>query len=142
MAESEREELSHYVRRIMRERNLTLRDVELMSGGGITDGYVGGIISGRAKNLTVGKLKALALGLGVAEDEVFCVARGLNAEQGPRPPSHDAVHAILSLMCAAERNPLLIEILYEVARLSPGAQAEGLHMLRMLNGNEPVRGED
>jgi transcriptional regulator with XRE-family HTH domain len=72
------EGLDQYVRRILKEKGLSLSEVERRSGGSISDSYVCGIINGNVGSLTIAKLKALALGLGVPEDEVFAVARGVS----------------------------------------------------------------
>ena len=64
MARYERGDLSRYIRKVMKEKNLTQRDIELRSGGKITDGYVADILSGDAKNPSVDKIKALARGEG------------------------------------------------------------------------------
>jgi transcriptional regulator with XRE-family HTH domain len=72
------EKLSDYVRRVLKEKGLSLSDVERRSSGAISDSYVSGIINGNAGSLTVVKLKALARGLGVSEDDLFDVARGLS----------------------------------------------------------------
>ena len=56
------DDLSRYVERIMKEKRLSPGDVELRSGGAITDGYVVTIISGRPTNLSIEKLKMLARG--------------------------------------------------------------------------------
>ena len=61
---SETSKLSAYVRRVMKLKGLTQNDVEQMSGGRITDGYVASITTDRATNLSVEKLVALADGLG------------------------------------------------------------------------------
>lgn len=71
------EDLSDYVRRVLREKGLTLLDVERRAGGDISDSYVAGITSGNVRNLTVEKLKALARGLGVPEDQLIAVASGI-----------------------------------------------------------------
>jgi transcriptional regulator with XRE-family HTH domain len=73
---SGQESLDQYVRRVIKEKGLSLSDVERRSGGTISDSYVCGIINGNVGSLTIAKLKALAQGLGVPEDEVFAVARG------------------------------------------------------------------
>ncbi len=79
------ERLDLYVRRVMREKNLGVADVERRADGEISDSYVHGIMSGKVKgSQTVVKLKALAHGLGVNEDEVFAVARGLSPHLQPR----------------------------------------------------------
>jgi transcriptional regulator with XRE-family HTH domain len=78
------ERLDRYIRRVMREKNLSIAEVERRAGGEISDSYVHGIMSGKVKgSLTVSKLKALAHGLGVNEDEIFAVARGLQPYQQP-----------------------------------------------------------
>src|SRR5215469_7707748 len=74
------EALSEYVKRVMSEKRLTLREVARLSGSRITQGYVGGIVQGLHTNPSVEKLKALAAGLGVDENEAFRVARGLEAK--------------------------------------------------------------
>jgi transcriptional regulator with XRE-family HTH domain len=71
------ENLSGYVRRILKEKGLTLSDVERRAGGEISDSYVAGITSGSVKNLTLEKLKALAKGLGVSEYRVIEIASGI-----------------------------------------------------------------
>lgn len=70
------EDLADYVRRIINERDLTLRQIEERSGGAITHGYVSKILSRAVTNLSVDKLKALAKGLGIPGEEVFAVVRG------------------------------------------------------------------
>lgn len=71
------ETLSKYVSRIMRQNSLSARDVERRSGKAITDAYVTHIVKGNAANLSIVKAQALAVGLGVDEDELFRVARGV-----------------------------------------------------------------
>jgi transcriptional regulator with XRE-family HTH domain len=71
-----RETLSEYVRRIIKEKDLKLRDVERRSGGQITNGYISGIMNGKITNLSVDKLKALATGLEADAHEIFAAAIG------------------------------------------------------------------
>ncbi len=71
------ETLGQYVKRIMSEKQLTLKEVEARSGRKIGDAYVAHIVRGAARNLSVDKLKALAVGLGEPEDTIFKVARGV-----------------------------------------------------------------
>lgn len=76
------ESLSDYIRRIMHQSDLTFRDVEKRSAGGITAGYVSDIVRKKTKNPSVAKLKGLAKGLGRDESEVIAVARGEALEDG------------------------------------------------------------
>ena len=68
------QQLGEYVKWVMKLKGLTQKDVQRLSGGKITDGYVASITTGRAGNLSVEKLKALADGLGVDLDDLFHVA--------------------------------------------------------------------
>ncbi|MET0646406.1 MAG: helix-turn-helix domain-containing protein [Pyrinomonadaceae bacterium] len=71
------ENLAEYVRRVrVQVRDFSLSEVERNSGGGIDGSYVSRIENGLVKNVTPEKLKALAKGLEVSEEEIFAVARG------------------------------------------------------------------
>jgi len=72
--------LAEYVDAIMKEKGLKPYQVEKNCDGAITDGYVNNILKGKASNLTVEKLKALAIGLDTDEEALFRVARGLPPE--------------------------------------------------------------
>jgi len=72
--------LAEYVDAIMKEKGLKPYQVEKNCDGAITDGYINNILKGKASNLTVEKLKALAVGLDTDEEALFRVARGLPAE--------------------------------------------------------------
>ena len=78
---SRHEGLDRYVRRILKEKDLTLSDVERRAGGNISDSYVAGITAGTIRNLTIDKLKALARGLGVAESQILAVASGIPLQE-------------------------------------------------------------
>jgi transcriptional regulator with XRE-family HTH domain len=57
----------------MDEKRLSLKDVERRSQGRIGHSYVHLIAGGQTKNLTVEKIRGLATGLDVTEEEVFKV---------------------------------------------------------------------
>jgi transcriptional regulator with XRE-family HTH domain len=102
----------------MKLKGLTQNDVERMSGGRITDGYVASITTDRATNLSVEKLVALAAGLGVDVDELFHVARGLPEDEPKTSYSTDALK-ILEVVQKAVVSPDVTEILDEAVRMSP-----------------------
>jgi transcriptional regulator with XRE-family HTH domain len=83
------ERLSRYVKKIMEEKHLTIRDVEIRSGGGIADAYVNNIFNGKVKTPSAVKLAALAKGLGVSAFEVFSVAVNLDEEDLKAIPKSD-----------------------------------------------------
>ncbi len=75
-AASGKEGLSRYVRRLLAEKSLSLADVELRANGKISDSRIAGLIAGDCDNLRCETLRALAKGLGVAEERLFAVAIG------------------------------------------------------------------
>lgn len=83
MKKNRKEDLADYLRRVLEEKRLTLREVEERSGRRITHGYLSRILNRTVRNLTVDKLKALAKGLGVPEVEVFTAARGASPDLDP-----------------------------------------------------------
>jgi transcriptional regulator with XRE-family HTH domain len=133
-----RETLSRYVKRVMKQKGFTLRDVELRSGGKITDGYVSSIINGIATNPSVEKIKALAVGLGVDMNDVFHVASG-EADREPQDNQNldpDQFMIVLELLAKIVMNAELLEILQELVSLTPEERRVVLKTLRSLN--EPV----
>jgi transcriptional regulator with XRE-family HTH domain len=135
MPETSGETLAQYVNRILKEKGLTPQEVKELSGGKITDGYVRGIMTGKARNPSVLKLKALARGLDVDEDELFNVARGLTMQARPRG-YESKYRVIASVMFASLKNPTLAELLFEVAGLSPETQGEVVRTLKYLNSRK------
>jgi transcriptional regulator with XRE-family HTH domain len=119
MAKKETGDLARYIARVLKEKGLSLHDVQVMSGWKITDAYVSSIIRGRATNPSVEKLQALALGLGVDEDEIFRVARGLTGT-GVRDRNADPWHSVmvLRLMEQVISKPGLRDLLEELLDLS------------------------
>ena len=103
------ESLSEYVQRIMKEKNLKVPDVVRRSNGGIGETYLTSIVKGEATNLTVEKIKALALGLGVDEVEVCYAACGVESKEWtPR--------TLLTTMDKIVASPELTEILKALMR--------------------------
>ena len=128
------EDLRQYVKRTLKLKRLSLRDVQRQSGGSITQGYVGAIIKGTNSNLTVDKLKALALGLGVDEDEIFLVARGAQQEGERRARLSDQAQAlsILDLLQKTISDAEMLHILDLLAQLSPASRGAVLKMVKRL----------
>lgn len=75
------ETLSEYIARIIKEKNLKVIEIQRRSGGNIKDSYITSLLNGETTNPSIEKLKALAVGLGVDEDEIFLVARGIEARE-------------------------------------------------------------
>ena len=84
MNRQRRESLADYVKRIRNGARLSLSDVERQSARGgykIAGSYVSRIENGVARNPSKDKLMGLARGLGVAEEELFAIARGKSLDE-------------------------------------------------------------
>jgi transcriptional regulator with XRE-family HTH domain len=68
--------LADYVRRIRNEKNLSLAQVSSRSRGRIGKTHINRIENGAVARVSLVKLRALASGLGVPEDELLAIAQG------------------------------------------------------------------
>src|SRR5437667_2078032 len=68
--------LADYVRRVRNEKNLSLAQVSARSRGQISKTHINRIENGNVTKVSLLKLRALALGLDVAEDDLIAVAQG------------------------------------------------------------------
>jgi transcriptional regulator with XRE-family HTH domain len=137
MPKANQETLAQYVTRIIKEKRFTHKEVRQLAGGKITDGYVRGIMTGKARNPSVDKLKALARGLGVSEDEVFSVARGLPPDADSKSHEQESNYRlIVNLMSASLKNRTLAELLLEASRLPLESQEEAVTLLKFLNARK------
>jgi transcriptional regulator with XRE-family HTH domain len=76
----DQESFVQYVRRLLTDKSLSITDVELRAGGEISYSHIASILTGNYDNLRWETLKALARGLGVAEERLFRVAIGSTIE--------------------------------------------------------------
>jgi transcriptional regulator with XRE-family HTH domain len=129
-----KQHLGEYVKWVMKLKGLTQKDVQRMAGGRITDGYVASITTGRASNLSVEKLKALADGLGVDLDDLFHVASGRPEKLDGRNKGRGATDplVILDTVQKVVASPDVTEILHEVVRLSSEERASLLGFIKRL----------
>jgi len=129
-----REDLSQFVSRIIKQKGITVRDVQTQSGGRISNGYVSDIMSGKQSNPTVNKLMALAAGLGIDVRELFEAAIDLSDEsrEGVEVEEIDSM-ALVSLMEKVVRNPRLGTLVHEAAQLPEEEQEVMLKAVRSFN---------
>jgi transcriptional regulator with XRE-family HTH domain len=129
-----KQHLGEYVKWVMKLKGLTQKDVQRMAGGRITDGYVASITTGRASNLSVEKLKALADGLGVDLDELFHIASGRPEKLDGRNKTRRATNplVILETVQKVVASPDVTEILHEVVGLSSEERASLLGFIKRL----------
>jgi transcriptional regulator with XRE-family HTH domain len=124
--------LSEFVRRVLKLKGLTQKDVQRISRGRITDGYVASITVGRASNLSVAKLSALADGLGVDVDTLFQIASGVPSDKIRRTHTDDAL-TVLETVHKAVTSPDVCEILNEAVRMSPEERIQLLKSMKQLS---------
>ena len=103
------EKLRKYLKRIMKERNLLKSQIERQSGGEITDSYIGDILSGKTKHISIDKLQALALGLQMDSVELFKIACGYTPSDDPSQDLAQIFRIILD-MNPKERKALLAQL--------------------------------
>jgi transcriptional regulator with XRE-family HTH domain len=127
-------QLGEYVKWVMKLKGLTQKDVQRLAGGRITDGYVASITTGRAGNLSVEKLKALADGLGVDLDDLFHVASGRpeKVDEGNKARGLTDPLVLLDTVQKVVASPDVTEILHEVVRLSSEERASLLGFIKRL----------
>ena len=103
------DKLRAYLKKVVKEEKTPVAQIARKSGGTITDSYIFDIMSGKTKHISVEKLEALALGLGMDSVELFKIAIGYT----PSPdPTQDltALLKILADMTPKERRSLLVQI--------------------------------
>jgi len=113
--------LGDYIREVTDRKDLSDREVARRSRSGITPSYIGNIKNGRVDNPSVKKLQALARGLGVPEDELFRVARGLPIDK--------------------VANPVESDLLEKFKRLSPERQQEILKLLDFFDSMDTIQSQ-
>jgi transcriptional regulator with XRE-family HTH domain len=129
------ETLGSYVKRVLQQKQLKLRDVERRSQGQITNGYISGIMNDKIKNFSLDKLKALAAGLDVDPHTILDAALGEShpfAIQAADEASPDA-HWLLETMQAVVESPELMGILEELRAMSVSERETVLKAVQSLS---------
>jgi transcriptional regulator with XRE-family HTH domain len=94
VVEKGRETLADYVRRLRSVKRLSLAEVSQLAGGQITRSHISRIENGELTNVGLDKLRALAKGLNVSEEEITSVAFG----KAPEPMTRERFFAELMAM--------------------------------------------
>lgn len=126
--------LSDFVRSALREKGLTPNDVHLRSRGAISGGYVSDILNQKTINPSVMKLQALAVGLGVPEEQLFRVARGLPVKAEQNPTREKLIEFLDRI--DLDKQQAYWELLERFHRLLPGRQRDLLKILEVFDAPE------
>jgi transcriptional regulator with XRE-family HTH domain len=121
-----KESLSEYVKRVMQQKGLGVRDIERNSQKKITNSHISKVLAGTAKNLQADKIVALAAGLQVSPHEVFSVISG--TEKSERPD----LMVFADIMQKVAMRPLLLEVLQELLRFEEKDYVDMLTALRFM----------
>jgi len=78
-------DLPAFIKQIMAAKGFSYRDIEERSQGRISYGYVNSLVQGHYKNPSVEKVKALAKGLGVPEETLNKIVRGIPLDERDDP---------------------------------------------------------
>ena len=114
------ENLAEYVSRVMQEKKLSAKDVQRRSSGKIDDAYVIKIMKGITKNPSISKTQALATGLGVDEDEVFKVARGIPLDESSRRGGDPwPSNVLIQTMESITSSPELTRVVKSIVAMKP-----------------------
>jgi hypothetical protein len=107
------DKLREYLRSVVKVKGkrtgIPVAQIARQSGGTITDSYIFDILSGKTKHISVDKLEALALGLGMDSIELFKIAIGYKPSPDPAADL-TALLKILTDMTPKERNTLLASL--------------------------------
>jgi hypothetical protein len=102
-------ELREYLRAVMKEKELSVPEIQKRSNGKIRTSYIFDILSGKTKHISVDKLNALALGLGVDGVELFKIASGYKPAPDPAMEL-TSILKIIAGMNPKERTALLVHL--------------------------------
>jgi transcriptional regulator with XRE-family HTH domain len=131
--------LSEFVKQVMEQSNLGVRDVSRNSGDNIAPSHVSKVLNGSVSNLTANKVVALALGLKVDPHELFAVITGYPVKEASSP---DLVK-FADLMRQIAKDPALLDGVQVMMGIDARDRAKVLGSLKFVNkrGQRPGRGK-
>lgn len=135
-----KETLSNYVKRIMQEKNLGVRDIERNSakaGKKIAASHISKVATGVIANLTADKIVGLAMGLNVDPHELFAVISGQPIKEASSPD----LRRFAKIVNELADNPLLLEATEQLMQFDTKNQIKAVEMLKCANtlDSKPTR---
>jgi len=132
-----KETLGEYVKRMVSQRGISLRELERRSGGRVTGSHLSKIIHGASKNITVETVVGLALGLDVDPHQVFSIASGYGQKEAA------AVDPLVWADAAKKlaMQPDLLDVIREWARMTAKDQETMFGSLRFVNERAKRKGK-
>jgi transcriptional regulator with XRE-family HTH domain len=121
-------ELIKLIQRVMKEKDISVLQIQKRSGNNIKESYIYDILNGKTKTMSVEKIHALAQGLGENSVDVFKAASGEEVSfehPEPWPP-----HTLLKTMEEVVDDPELTEIVKALVQAKPKKRKDILAQLK------------
>ena len=115
-----KETLAEYLKRVMRQKNLKVADVQRSSG--LSQGYINELLRGSKTNLTIETIGILAEALDIDGFELFAAAYGETPEHMTVDP-----HLLADTIQKLILNPDLIELVQNAAKLKSKKHKEAVY---------------
>ena len=115
-----KETLAEYLKRVMRQKNLKVADVQESSG--LSQGYINELLRGSKTNLTIETIGILAEALDIDGFELFAAAYGKTPENMTVDP-----HLLADTIQKLILNPDLIELVQNAAKLKSKKHKEAVY---------------
>lgn len=133
--------LGQLVRRIVKRKDLSLRDVERAAGGEIANSTISRIMNGVVTNITVDKLISLAHAIDEDPHVLFTAAYGRAPLSADKPPTQMDAATLVDLMQRIVADPHLAAILQVMMELRPDEYPVILRFLSLMN-QDTRRGQE
>ena len=128
MSEPNNETLTDFIQRILRQKALSLHDVERNSDGAITSSYISKIARGNIKSISVETIAALAVGLDVDPFDVFAAAYG----RPYRTEDEMSPLLLIDVMQKVVTYPQLVQVIQSWPKMSAKSRASLLQYIEIL----------
>jgi transcriptional regulator with XRE-family HTH domain len=129
MTQSNNESLIEFIERILRQKRLSLHDVERNSQKAITSSHISKIIKGKVKSIGVESFAGLAKGLDVDPFDLFAVALGKPYQ---REGEIDSL-LLIDVLQKVVANPQLVKVIQNWPKMSAEGKAALLQYMEVLS---------
>jgi transcriptional regulator with XRE-family HTH domain len=134
MTDTPNETLTEFIKRILRQKGLSLHDVERNSEKAITSSYLSKIINGKINSIGVEIIVGLAKGLDVDPFDVFAAVLGRTSREGEVSSS-----LLIDIMQKVVADPQLVNVIQKWPKLSVKGRAVLLQYMEALSEPTPQK---
>ena len=128
MTKTPNETLTDFIQRILKQKGLSLHDVERNSDNAITSSHISKITKGKIKSISVETIAALAKGMDVDPFDVFAAAFG----RPHRPEDELGSLLLIDTLQKVVANPQLVKVIQSWPKMSAKGQAALLQYMEVL----------